>query len=638
MLQAIRDRATGWIAYTIIILICIPFALWGVNSYFGASPIVDAATVAGDPISLQDVQRTYQQQRANLQRMLGNNFNSSLFDEDRLKQQALEQLIDAAVLRKTAEQQGMRVSDQQLGQAIHGIEAFQEDGSFSQERYERMVRLQGYSTVGFEESLRTDLMTGQLRDGLVESSLLTKAELEQVAALMEQKRDISYFVLPLATAKEGISVEESEITTYFDENKNRFMSPERVKVDYLELSLDEMAEDVDLTDEEIAAEYEAQLPRYTKEEQRSASHILFPVDAEGDASVIDAAQQRAQTLYDQIKAGDKTFADALAEIQADADSDGEGGELGVIFKGVMEPSFETALYELENVGDSAEPIQTSSGFHIIKLDQLQPEQVQGLDEVRAEIEQSLRLRQAESGFFDAAEQLANLTFEQPDSLQPAADELGLEIKQTDWLERSSNTGIAVFPKVKTALFSPEILEREVNTEALEVEPSHVIVMRKADYQAASPLSLEEARDDVVEQLKTQKAREILTAQLQELLDQARQGTPLAELAEQAGVELENPGLIGRDDGQVNPSILNEVFKLPSPQDGKSSIGSAAVSGGDQALLAVSAIEAGKYDDLDDNERDTLIQRMTQQLGSTQFNAFLRNQREQFDIVTFEDRL
>ena len=638
MLQTIRDRATGWIAYIIVGLLIIPFALWGVNQYFGEPQSLEVATVGDTTISLQEFQQAYQQHRLRLQNLLGENFDPALFDETRLKQEVLQQLVNEAVLAQAARNEGLRVGDGQLHEVIRAYEAFQQDGAFNPELYQRVLRSQGYSPLGFEESLRSSLVSDQLREGLVASSFVTLDEMNRLIGLLTQKRELSYVVLSLDDYLNQTSVDEAAVEAYFEEHKDRFRSPEQVRLQYLELKVEQLAEHVPVSEDELQAAYQEQIARYGQQEERRASHILVTVPKAADKAELDKARTQAKEIYDAIASGAKTFEQALQEAQTAEAGAIEGGELGVISKGMLDPAFENSLFALEAVGDISEPVQTPFGVHIIRLDEIIPAQVKSLAEVRDEVAQELRQRQAESRFYDAVETLANLSYEHPDTLEPAAKALGLEIAESPWFTRQSSEGIAAYPQVVAAAFSEDVLRRGLNSEPLEVEPGHVVVLRVEGHQEAAPLPLEEARDDIIDQLRNDQARAMLQKEAETLQARASQGESLEALAEEFGGELKQTGLVDRNDATIAGPVLVEAFQLPEPDQNQPSVGSAVLDNGDRAVIVVSRVLPGTAQDLEEAERIALEQRLAGQIGVTQFEAFLNSLRQQVEVVTYLGRL
>ncbi len=628
MLQTIRERASGWFAYIIIGLLVITFAIWGIQAYFSRPESQDVAQVGDSKISLREFQQAFQQQRQRLPQL----------DAAVLKNMVLQQLVNQQLLLQAAREQGLRIGDQQLSQAIRSLPVFQQDGTFNAERYEQILRSQGYSKVAFEENLRRSLAMEQLQGGLIASAIATPAELDQVIALLNQQRELQYLLLALDNYLKKVTVDEIAINTYFQENKDRLQKPEQVQLDYLELRLDKIAENIPLSEDELRAAYQEQSARYTQPEERSASHILVTVPAGAGAAVIDQARERAKAIRAEIASGAKTFEQALQAAQVAGDV--QGGGLGVISRGMYEdPAFENALFGLQAVGDISEPVQTSFGFHLIRLDGITPERVRSFAEVREALVKEWRLHQAETRFYDLSEKLSTAIYEHPDSLEPAAQVLGLEISESPWFTRQGGEGIAAYPQVLESAFSEEVLKRGANSEPMEVESNHIIVIRLKNHKEATPLSLEEARNDIVNELRNRQAQEAISKDIDTVRQRAVQGENLETLAGEFGGTLQNPGLVGRrDTAKVDSAILREAFRLPQPAADKLAVGSAQLANGDQAAIAVSRVVPGEVGKMQEAERKALAQQLAQQVGQTEFDGFLESLQKRIPIVTHQDKL
>ncbi|MFO1352264.1 MAG: SurA N-terminal domain-containing protein [Gammaproteobacteria bacterium] len=634
MLQAIRDRATGWIAYIILTLICITFALWGINSYFRQGGVQEAAVVGDTKISQSDLQRAFQTESTRLQQQTGLDPARLPGGEKGIKNRVLQRLIDDALLKQSVRDEGLRIDDQSLSAQIQGDENFHENGTFSTERYQRLLASNGMSASAYEDSVRSALATHQLQIGLAGSALLTKSEIERLIALLYQKREISYLTLSAEAYKTKATVDDAAIQKYYDDNKDRLKSPEQVKAQYLELTLEQMAKDIPVSEDDLKAEYESKKAQYTKPEERKASHILIKMPA--DTGAIDQARARAQTLYDDIHSGKKSFDQASLEIKDQKTADAEASDLGTISKGMQEATFEQALFNLKNVGDVSEPVKTSFGFHIIRMDAVTPEQIKPFSEVRAELEQNLRRQRAEPNFEDAAETLRNLVYENASSLQPAADKLQLKLLESDWFARGGGDGVAKFPKAVEAAFSPEVLGNRENSQALEVEPGHVIALRVLDHKQATPLSLEQARADIVTELRESQAQADLQKDAEALSKRAEQGEDLAALAKEAGGEFKPPQMAGHTEAMFDPAVLERAFRLAAPAAGKRSVGTATLANGDRAVLAISQVVPGKEGDLKEDEKKNLMRRLESQIGLSEFQSYLEARRQQVKIVTYTE--
>ncbi|MDX1654409.1 MAG: SurA N-terminal domain-containing protein, partial [Candidatus Competibacteraceae bacterium] len=578
MLQAIRDRATSWIAYIIVGLLIIPFAFFGVYSYVGDTGPLDVAQVGEITISQQEYQRAFQLQRQRLQQLLGERYDPDLMEEGQMRRQVLDGLIDNALLRQAVDNLGMRISDQHLSQTIRSMEAFQQNAAFSPELYERLIGLQGYSKTGFEARMREDLTVQQLRAGVQESALVTPSDVTRLARLINQQRQLAYLVLPQEDYLDQVQVEEAQVEDYYRDNQQRFMNPERVRLRYLELAVEDIARSLPAEEEELRRAYQERQAEFSRPERRSASHILFNLGEDADQEAVEQARQRMEELYRSIETAEISFDTALA--QAEADQDLEGGELGVIDRGLLDPAFEDTLYGLAQVGDISQPVRTPFGFHIIRLDELEAGGVTPFEEVRDQLAQDLSRRRAENRFYDMADTLYSLTYENPDSLVPAAEQLGLTVQESDWLTRQGGEGIGAYPQVVEAAFNSTVLMEGFNSEPLEVEPNHVVVVRLAEHQESQPRSLDEARDEVVAALKAERAQEAMEKDAKAIQERLREGESLETLAEAFGARLEEPGLVGRSDGSLPAAVRQAAFALAPPREEQPATATALLPGGD----------------------------------------------------------
>jgi len=641
LLQKIRDHAQGWFAYLIIGMLIIPFAVWGINYYFEGGGPMDAAVVGNSKISLQEFQRTYQQQRQRMQAMLGNNADSSLLDGPRLKQEVLRQMVNERLLDQFARDQGLRISDQQLHDVLVALPVFQQNGGFDKDLYERLLRNQGYVLTVFEEGMRKSLATDQLRNGIVASALVTPAELDRLVALIKEQRELQYATLPLAHYIAKATVDDADIQNYYEKNQDRFVKPEQVRVQFIELKLSQFAEGLTVTEDELKTAYQDQIAnaKYGRPEERQASHILVKLPANASEAEVEKARVKAQQMADGIHSGSKSFDQTLQEAKADSSGAMEGGELGTIGKGMFsDPAFETALFVLQKPGDVSEPVRMPTGFHIIRLDGVTPGQVKSFEEVRDEVAKELRQQQAEGRFYEVTQNLANLSYEHPDTLELAAQALKASVQESDWFSRQGGAGIAANPKVIESAFSEDVLKRGVNSEPIELEPGHVVVLRVKEHQDVTPRTLEEAREAIVKALREQKAREAIAKDAETLKARAAKGEALHVLAKEYDGEYKNAGLVGRDAKTVDSTILTTAFRLPQPGPDQAALGSTALADGDQVVLEVTQVTPGKSDALSAHERKSLAQQLAQQDGTKQFDTLLDSVRLKTKVVTHGDRL
>ncbi len=590
MLQAIRERAQGWLAWVIVGLISIPFALWGIQSYLGVGGEPVVATVNGVDITDRDLSRRAQQARIELRERLGAAYDPALFEEGRLRAEVLDDMIRQTLLLDASNRIGMRVSDEEVRIQILSEPAFQRDGRFDRESYERLLRLQGLSPAQFEEQLRQQLIGNQLLRAVVGSELITSRELDDYRRLAGQTRELSYAVMPAADFQSDAPIGEDEIQAFYAANAARFQSSEMVKLEYLVLDVGELAKGAEIGDDELLRVYEQDQSRFGQPELRSVRHLLATVPQDADEASAQAVEAQVQSIRERILAGEAFDEVARAESQ-DPGSASEGGSLGTIEQGIMDPVFDMVAFALPE-GELSQPVRTRFGYHLIEVTEIIPPAVKSFEEVKEELRAEVSRQRGESLFYDLGERLANVAYETPDSLEPAAEELGLTLQQSDWIGRAGGEGVLGHPRVTGAAFSDEVLVGRNNSDLIEPERDvlRAVVLRVADHRVAAVRPLDEVRDEILEALRSERARESALQAAGTAVEQLRQGMHWSEAMPSAVVE--TPGAVARDLQSVPAPVRQLAFTLPAPVEGTASVATTVLENGDVAVIQVTEIKDG----------------------------------------------
>ncbi len=407
MLQAIRDKVTGWIAYGIILMISIPFALWGVNSYLGGGEVLPAATVNGEEISLRNLDQAYANYRQRLSQLFGGTIPDTFGSESMLREQVLGQLIEEFALRQYTEKQRYRIGDDELNQIIRGMDVFQSDGQFDTGVYQSQLRSLGYSPLGFEQELRRNGSIEQFQNGIRSTAFITLGTEKQFTKLSNQSRKVRSLTYKVDLT--SIQIDADEIEQHYQSQAARYRTQDKVKIDYIELSLDSIKNSIDVRADDVYARYQENQATYTSAEIREASHILLK--AKGDEQT-DQALTRIREIRQRIVNGE-SFADLAREFSEDPGSANNGGNLGEIERGVMVQTFEAALYSMQ-VDQLSEPVKTAFGWHLINLHSISGGETQSFESLKLSLEGEIKTEHAESQIYDLVENLANLVYEQPD--------------------------------------------------------------------------------------------------------------------------------------------------------------------------------------------------------------------------------
>lgn len=629
MLTKIREKTQSLFAIFLLVLLIIPFALWGTYSYFEHVSRDAVAEVNGTEIGLQAYRQALEQLR--------DPRHPRLLEDPAIKQLVVEGLIDQVLLVQAAEHSGYRIGDERLAQLIRELPYFQREGRFDRRLYEELLKREGLSVRQFEERRRAEQITAQVQAGLVESAIVTEDELRGVIRLLRQEREVAQAFIPTDRYLAGVKVATEEIERYYQANAERFRTPEAVRLEYLRLSVPELAARQTISEEEIRRVYEQEAERYGTPEQRRVAHILVALSASAPAPEAEQARARIEALARRARAGED-FGALARQHSDDADTAGRGGDLGVIRRGILPPELEAAVYALKP-GEVGGPVRTAYGYHLVKLTAYTPQRRKPLEAVRQELEERLRRRKAEERFYELIEQLRNLAYEQPDSLEPAARALGLRIEHSDWFTRAGGSGLGSQPRVIEAAFHPEVLEQRRNSDVIELDADTAVVLRVADHRPARLEPLETVRAQLERELRHRKAEEAARALGERLLAQLDQGVALATVAKQHGLVYQPPRRLTRETPDVDRRLLEAVFRAAHPAPGRTAVyGGVALGEKGYVLYALTRVIEPDPVSADAATRER-AQRLLQQRRGAEYYAYYRARLRQLaDIEIYKDRL
>ena len=636
MLQAIRDRASGWIAYIIVILICIPFALWGIHEYFGGGDPLLAAEVNGREIAMRTLNQEFQQQKRYLQSIMGGQLPAQYQDQV-IRESALDRVVRNELLSQEVENAGYHVGDSVLFSRIKEMPVFSSNGGFDKERYEQILSAQRRSMAEFEQNLRQQIRVSHFIEGISESAFLPAKFLNDYLRLKNQERQFSYFIIAADLEAVAKEVSDTDIEVHYKAHPDRYRTPERMKLSYIELKEQDLIEKMTVTDELLREFYEAQADRYVDPEQRRARHILLKLPSstkeDTDAKLKNQVEKHAEDLVKRLRA-DEDFTALANKYSEDKLSASSGGDLGFIARGEMDPEIEDVLFDLE-LNQISDPVSAENGLRIIQLTEIKPPKQRSFEEVRERVDLEYKQRTAESHYVDQTEQLLTLSYEQPDGLEPAADALGLEIKQTDWITANNGSGIATHARVRKAAFSEEILTQGRNSDLVELSDGHVVVLRMAEHQPAKLKALEDVEDEIRDIIAKQNAREQVAKRGSEAIKALQSGTFPSKLAQRLGAELKTLGFVRRDNDQVKSPILRRVFTLTKPGSETITPGGVQLSNGDYAVIVLKAV---REVDLKEADRETNGVQQSQNYGSKEFEATYKAMELAADIRIMRENL
>lgn len=500
MIQAMRNNVQGVIAKIIVGLIIIVFALWGVESIVGmGSGDRPSAVVNGEDISEVEVVRLVEQQKTNLRRQFGEQFDETMFNDQLLRESALEQLIEQKVAVVQAKEMGLRASTRAVDETIVSIPAFQLDGRFSREQFQNILRMNGISPMAFRASLSEDIITNQLRAALVLSSIEVPYSAKLIESLLQEKRSFRYVEVGAQALEKGIRVTDEEIAEAYEAQRDRFYVPEKVRIQYVELKRTDVASRQHVDDDEIEQAYNEYVEREAVRETRNASHLLIEVSAQRSA---EEALALAKSLHERALKGEN-FAALVKEYSDDIASRATGGVLGFTARNGFDEAFADALFSLKKQGEISAPVQTEFGYHIIRLEGIMAAKVKTLAQMKDELTRDIREAKSAALFAEQVQELSNLAFSASD-INEVASGFNLSVQTSDWFSRESGAGVANNSQVRQAAFSESImLDRNLST-TIESDDG-VLVLAVTEHTDATTQPLSDVKDQVAASLVRDRA-------------------------------------------------------------------------------------------------------------------------------------
>jgi len=505
----------------VLALITVPFAFFGVDAYFRGGDTANMVAKVGDSgISAREFTVALQERQDFIRQTFGGKIDAAQLDSAELRLDVLQDLIRQRVLLEQAARASLLVPDALLRQTITEAGIFQENGKFSEARYQQILKARGDTPVTFENRVRRDLMISLLTDGFTNTSIASTTVAQRLTALGEQQREVSVALLPAETFLAQVKLEPDAVRKYYDSHASEFRVPEQVRFEYLVLAPEAAGAQASVTPEEVRQYYEQNQAQFQKREERRASHILIAADAKAGAEARAAARAKAEQILKQVRAKPASFADVARRESQDPGSAAKGGDLGYAPRGAMVKSFDDALWALKP-GEIGGPVETEYGYHVIRLEAVRG---RGFEDVKGQIEADLRRQRSVKRIAEMAELLSNTAFEQGDSLKPAADAVKLPLRQSGWITRAGG-GEKPFdnPRLLAAVFSDEVLRDKRNSETVDVGENTLVVARLLEHRPEAVRPFEEVSGEIAKRLTRERAAELAAKEGREQLARVQQG-------------------------------------------------------------------------------------------------------------------
>ena len=586
VMEKLHGASTNWASKFLFGFITVTFVISSMAGYLYTRVDNSAAKVNGEEISQQAFQNQYN--------IASRNLTPQEIDSPaqvaNLKRQVLASLIDQELLRQYANELKLGVSDARIKQEIVTTPTFQNNGKFDNTLYQQTLQNNGISAETYAGYVREALRLEQLQSGLGTTTFIVPAQQEKLVKLFFQSRQIRLANLPLANEIAKQEVSDKEIQAYYDAHKAEFTIPETVKVQYLDLSGAAMENNINITDVEIAQYYQDNKPQFTTQGQQRLAHIQVKTE------------QQAQELYQQLQNG-ANFADLAKNHSIDPTSAERGGDLSWVSAGEFPKVFEDAANALA-VGQYSQPVNLDNHYHIILVEERKEPQLQPLESVKAQIAAQIRQNLVNTQFYSIEKRVAEKAFEDPSSLNAAAEVGGVKVQETSYFSRDDIPAELNYPNVISAVFDSDLSQGGSNSEPMNVGEQHSVVVRVLDHKPQNIKTLDEAKADITAHLKHQKAEAVVLAQAEQIVQNLSEGKSVEGVkfgAEQTWVFAENK----------DPVLNNTVFSMAKPEEGKTTYKAAGNANGDVVIIALDKVVDGKLTEQEQKQFAVQIEQLSQ---------------------------
>ena len=637
VLQSIRERLTGTLAFVILGILIVPFALVGVTQYFTAADGNIVVRINETEITANDFNQSFSNYRRRMQSIMGSAYDPVQFDQLTVRRQHLDNLIDEELITQAAQSMGLDVDDDTLAEQIRKIPAFQVNGQFNTDVYQSRLISQGLTPKQFENQIRSQFVISQLPRNIAASGLATSAEIKEFIALLDQSRTFNAVMVPAIVPATTPEFSEDELLAWYESHTDDYQSEEQVVIEYIELDAAFLPVGSPPEDDFLREQFEAQKGRFISPEQRHVAHILIEAATDADDAVKETARQSAQDLSKRALAGED-FAVLAKENSEDQGSAAEGGDLGWVEPGVMVKAFENAMYELSMAAPISEPVQTGFGWHVIKLLEIRESSGMSFDEARMVLVGEYEDEEADRAFLEQADRLVDLIYEDPTTLESAALVMDLPVNQVGPFSRAGGEGVSTNPEFIEAAFSDLVLLQGSVSDPINLDENRLVMIKLIEHFPVVLKPLEEVRDEIITTLGDNLSRDNAEARANELLASLQDGdSGLEALAIEAELDFSRHEALKRSSFVPDRLLLQEIFKLQKPVEDQV-LQTVLPTGNGYAVIELESVVDGELEEGSPLAKRQYERVLANSTASQEAFAMMRQLRSNAEITIFEERI
>jgi peptidyl-prolyl cis-trans isomerase D len=498
----------------LIILIFPAFVFFGVDGYSRFNDAsAKAALVDGREISVAEWDQAH---KAEVDRMSASmpGMDVAMFDTPAMKFMALERIIRSKVLEASASKLNIKISDQKLAKAIGEVDSFaslkKPDGSFDIEKYKSFLSAQGMTPEIFESRVRSDLSVRQVIGSVGSSSFSPTSQATTTLDAFLQQREIQVAIFSASDYLDSAKPSDEDIKNYFAAHSKDYQTSETVDIEYVVLDLSAIEKTISVTESDLKTYFDQNQNLLNAKEERRASHILISAAKESSAADKKIALEKAQALLVTLRKSPELFADLAKKNSQDPGSSAKGGDLDFFARGAMVKPFEDVAFSMKK-GEISDVVETEFGYHLIYVTDIKSSAKSSFQEAKASLEQDLKRDLAKKKYAEFADQFSNMVYEQSDSLKPVAQKLKLDVQVArDISKQSASASKALWsnPKLLQSIFSADAIEKKHNTEAIETSPNQLVSARVVAHKPSVSLEIEDVKPVIVQAVLSEKSLQL----------------------------------------------------------------------------------------------------------------------------------
>lgn len=600
-LQSMREKTQSIFAYIIIGLLILSFALWGISSYlndgFGNNTI---AKVNGEKIFFQDYTQALNQYNQTQQMRLGAKYNPTPEQQNFIKQVVLDNMISHMAISQYVANAGFNLDRSQVDSALFSLPAFQIENEFSPEIFKRYLQSQGLTASAFFGNFANSLAISQWQQGISNTTFVTKPELDNQIELLQQKRSVVYSIVDLPT-KSHADTSDKMIEQYYQQHQKEFVTPEEVKISYVEVSLSDLVRRIKPTQEQLESYYRKNISKYSGSEQWKVNiYTVNDTDKSlGKDKLLNIAEQVSKNL------GNNESIDKII-------SDNNGAEIKLAQENMwlsatnLSVNSKDLLSNMKSKGQVTEPVSIEGGFVIYQIRDYKPAMQISFNEAKSDVKKAYVQEKAAAEYSAIAEKMTNVAYEQPESLRAVSEAAQEPIQTSGYfakiIDNASNNdvlnkqAITSDEKIISAAFSDDVLLGNNNSDLIKLDGNKIVVLRIVGHKP----SQEKPLSDVTQQIKAVLEKEAATKKVADKamkIKNALIADNYTKVGEKFGVKFIVENNIGRFSKLSSDGVLQQAFSL-----GKNEVGIVALEDGSVVVVKVLNISAGKISSISDKDK------------------------------------